>query len=114
MPADLIPPTFTCTVQPERQRVRVVLAGELDIETEPVVERQLDELREVGFVDLVLDLGGLSFADSTAVNLVLRWTRAAEAQGWHFEVAPGTGTAAELLSFTGVLEHLALDGPRRF
>ncbi len=41
------PPTFTCDVQPERDRVRVALAGELDLATVEPLKQGGDAVRRL-------------------------------------------------------------------
>jgi anti-anti-sigma factor len=53
------------------------------------VEQELQQLRKAGFGKLVLDLGGLSFMDSTGLHLVRRWIEASERGGFEFELEPG-------------------------
>ena len=61
--------SFRCEVVPERDVVRVCAIGSLDMATTPVLEQQLEELRDAGFRRLIIDLGRLSFMDSTGCIL---------------------------------------------
>jgi anti-anti-sigma factor len=61
--------SFRCDVVPERDAVRVRPIGSLDIATVPVLEQQLQEFRQAGVRRLIVDLGGLSFMDSTGLRL---------------------------------------------
>ena len=78
---------FTCSVTPERDHVLVEPRGELDMATVGAVEQELRRLHESGFRRIVLDLGGLSFMDSSGLHLVMRWTEAASRNGFAFELA---------------------------
>ena len=62
---------FRIDVEPERESVRVAPVGELDIATVEKLRAEVDRLREAGFTDLVLDLRGVRFLDSTGLRLVL-------------------------------------------
>ncbi|MGW7451854.1 STAS domain-containing protein [Streptomyces sp. NPDC054787] len=55
--------------------VRVALVGELDIHTAIRVEPRLTELARSGSGELVLDLSGLAFCDSSGIDLFLRLHR---------------------------------------
>ena len=65
---------FTCNVTPERDHVIVAPRGELDMATVGILEQELRQLHGSGFNRIVLDLGGLSFMDSSGLHLVMRWT----------------------------------------
>ena len=81
--------TFTCEVTPRRDHVVVRPVGELDMATVGAVEEELRELLDSGFHRLVLDLGGLTFMDSTGLHLAMRWTAEAARDGFSFEIEPG-------------------------
>lgn len=63
--------SLRCDVVPQRGVVRVHPIGSLDLATVPVLEQQLQELREAGLRRLIVDLGGLWFMDSTGLRIVL-------------------------------------------
>ncbi|MFF1411500.1 STAS domain-containing protein [Streptomyces sp. NPDC058289] len=52
--------------------VRVTLAGELDVHTAGQVEPRLTDLAASGHRSLVLDLSGISFCDSSGIDLFMR------------------------------------------
>jgi anti-anti-sigma factor len=56
-------------VQPERERVRVCLVGELDMDTAPVAREAVAELIAVGFTSIVIDFSGLEFMDTSGLHL---------------------------------------------
>src|SRR6266508_5129994 len=66
----------------ERDAVRLRTVGTLDLATVPQLEQQLSELRGAGCRELLVDLRGLEFMDSTGLQLVLRWNGAARADGF--------------------------------
>lgn len=50
----------------------VALEGELDHATAPILRKGLDELiSNLSFEKVILDMGGLSFMDSTGVGLIM-------------------------------------------
>ena len=51
--------------------------GELDLDSVHRVEAALDGLHAEGCANIVLDLRGLTFMDSTGLRLVIRWDTAA-------------------------------------
>jgi len=62
---------FRCDVVPDRERVTVRLAGELDLVEAPTVARTLTELLDSGFKRVVVDLRLVSFLDSTGLQTLL-------------------------------------------
>jgi anti-sigma B factor antagonist len=50
----------------------VSVAGEADLHTTPDVERELQQILQLGGRTIVLDLGDVGFIDSTVVSLLLR------------------------------------------
>jgi anti-sigma B factor antagonist len=99
-------PSFRCEVAPERNAVRVRPIGSLDLATVPVLEQQLEELRDAGFRRLIVDLGGLCFMDSTGLHLALRWCAAAQQDGFVIGFTPGPPAVQRVFELAGVSEHL--------
>lgn len=97
---------FTCRVTTESDHVVVAPRGELDMATVGVIERELHELREGGVKHLVLDLGGLTFMDSTGLNLVSRWTAEASNDGFRFELEPGPPLIQRVFELAGMIDAL--------
>jgi len=99
---------FRCEVTPERDRVVVAPRGELDMATVDAVEQELRRLIQSGFRLVVLDLGGLSFMDSTGLHLVARWSAEASRDGFAFEVEPGPRAVQRVFELSGMAEALPL------
>jgi anti-sigma B factor antagonist len=97
---------FTCNVTPERDHVVVAPRGELDMATVGVVEQELRQLRESGFGRIVLDLGGLSFMDSSGLHLVMRWAADGSKDGFAFELEPGPRAVQRIFELAAVTDQL--------
>lgn len=97
---------FTCHVTPERDHVVVAPRGELDMATVGALEQELKSLREAGFQTILLDLGGLSFMDSSGLHLVMRWAAAASKDGFEFELEPGTAPVQRIFELAALKETL--------
>jgi anti-sigma B factor antagonist len=91
---------------PESNAVRVRPIGSLDMATLPVLERQLEELRDAGIRRLIVDLGGLSFMDSTGLRLALKWHAAASQDGFEIGFAPGPPAVQRVFELTGMTEQV--------
>lgn len=93
--------------------VVVALHGELDIATAPVAEEELRRA-EASQDLIVLDLGGLSFIDSTGLRLMIGADRRAHERGGSFVVIHAVPQVQRLLDLSGVAGHLqvidSLDG----
>jgi anti-sigma B factor antagonist len=103
--------TFFCNVQPDRDAAIVAPVGELDMATVPLLDAELCTLRDAGFRKLVVDLRGLSFIDSSGVQLLIRWATRAVRHGQAFSLVPGSERVQMVLALTGVVDLLAFDQP---
>ena len=108
-------PDLRIEVVPDRARVFVALAGELDLATAPALAAEIADLRSRGFERVVLDLRCLEFMDSTGLALILGELERSEAGA--FGVVVGDGEPRRLLEMTEVLGALPLvrerDAPPR-
>ncbi len=102
----LTPEPFELRVYPGRERVRVVVVGELDLATAGRLEARLRELGEAGFEHLVLDLHGLTFIDCAGLRAVLAADRRACQDGKRFGVICPDGPVRRLLTLTDVHHQL--------
>jgi anti-anti-sigma factor len=95
-------------VTPDRDRVYVAPVGELDLSNAADVRAEVDEVRGVGFDDIVLDLRQTSFIDSTVIRVVLELTQRSKGEGWRFRIVPGPPPVQRVFEITGVLDRLDL------
>lgn len=112
MSGDLLPNDFApfhIDVHPERDVVRVVPVGELDLATAPELEAQLHELGRSGFERLVLDLRRLRFVDSAGIRVIVTAHRHAGAGGGEFSLIGGPPAVQRALELCGLLEHLHVE-----
>jgi anti-anti-sigma factor len=97
---------FTCEVSQADGLAMVVPRGELDMATVDAVEQELRRLRSSGVDKVVLDLGGLTFMDSSGLHLVMRWTNEASKDGFEFELEPGPPAVQRIFELTAVTDSL--------
>ncbi len=112
MPGDRLSQQYTpfrVDVHPERDVVRVVPHGELDVATAPQLEAQLHELRRSGFERFALDLRELQFVDSTGIRVIVAEHRFATANDREFTLIGGRPAVRRALEVCGLLEHLRVD-----
>jgi anti-sigma B factor antagonist len=97
---------FSCEVRPEPDHVVVAPRGELDMATAGAVELELKRVREADFQAIVLDLGGLSFMDSSGLHLVMRWAEESSKDGFRFELEPGPPAVQRIFELAALNESL--------
>jgi len=96
---------FRCDVEPHRKAVHVRPVGELDLATVPLIETQLDELHASGFEQVTLDLRGVSFLDSSALQLIVVWDNKSRADGFTFSLIEGPPAVQRLFDLTGTTDR---------
>jgi anti-sigma B factor antagonist len=104
-----VPTPFGCTVHARGGVVTVAPTGELDMGTVPLLESAMSYQHDLGDGELVVDLRGVTFIDSSGVHLLLRLAQAA-ARGRHeLRVIPGSERVRHVFALTGVEEALGLN-----
>ncbi|MEU6341058.1 STAS domain-containing protein [Streptomyces sp. NPDC046977] len=93
--------TTALTVEPERHadRLTLSLTGEMDIDS---CSRVSDALDLDGCTSVVLDLAGLTFMDSSGVNLVLRLRQRLAPEGVHLALHGVQGQPRRLVTLVGL------------
>ena len=81
------------------REVFLVLAGELDLVSAEVLERQVRKLRR-GFDPVVLDLSRVDFVDSTGLRLLLSLRNAARREGQRLVLVPGPPRVQRIFDLT--------------
>jgi anti-anti-sigma factor len=97
---------FTCLVSHEEDHAVVSPRGELDMATAGAVDQQLEQLRRTGVGKIVLDLGGLTFMDSSGLHLVVRWSNEASRDGFELELEPGPPAVQRIFDLTAIHDSL--------
>lgn len=97
---------FSVKVTPERDHVVVAPRGDLDMATVGTIDNELGRLRDSGFKNIVLDLSGLTFMDSSGLHLVTRWANDASQDGFVFELEPGPPAVQRLFELTAMTDLL--------
>ncbi len=86
--------------------IRVALAGEFDLAGEDAFRALLSELEARGPRAIVVDLGEVTFIDSTGARLLYEAER--RAVGWRFAVLDGSGPAHRALTLAGLDRHIEI------
>jgi anti-anti-sigma factor len=91
--------------------VRVYLEGELDISTRALVENAIIRAESSGATRVELDFGGLTFMDSSGVQVALDARCRAQEKGHLLVLLEGNGTVQKVFTLTGT-DHLFGPGSR--
>ena len=102
---------FTVERQVSNGVARVVVRGELDVETGPRVHEELTHVEAEQPPVVVLDLQEVSFFDSTGLQIVLDADVRAREEGREFVVLPGEGEPRRILELAEVADRLLLEEP---
>jgi anti-sigma B factor antagonist len=76
---------------------RLELHGELDIGTAPKLDAAVDRALEDGCREVVLDLGGTTFMDSTGLSALIRAARAIDQRRGKMAVISPPGSEARVV-----------------
>ncbi|SDC79508.1 STAS domain-containing protein [Geodermatophilus telluris] len=88
---------------------RLVLAGEVDCSTAPLLRRALDEAFADGSRSVTVDLEAVTFLDSAGLSTLAIAHRTAVGHGVRLRVLVGTRAVARALQVTGLWELLGVE-----
>jgi anti-sigma B factor antagonist len=99
----LFAPVPGCRIElrPDRERVLVLLDGDLDLAAVESVDRELEGLRSAGWRQIVVDLGAVGFMDLAGVRLLLGAFEQADRAGSLFAVVAASPQVCRILELTG-------------
>jgi anti-sigma B factor antagonist len=90
----------------DQSAVSFTIHGEIDIASVPELEREIGLAAELGPSEIVLDMGGVSFIDSTGLRLLL--TIQTQAEGWQLLLRSVPEQAMRVFQLSGVLERFTI------
>lgn len=76
--------------------------GEVDLHTAPMLRERIHELTEQGTDRIVLDLGGLSFMDSTGLGVLVAGLKRLKTRDGEFVLAGAQDPVRKILEVTGL------------
>jgi anti-sigma B factor antagonist len=85
------------------------LVGEVDLETAPELDRQLDNVDQTPLEHLLIDLSGVSFMDSTGLRSIIRAQKVAESNGHTLAVRRGSRQVRRLFEVAGVDRRIIME-----
>jgi anti-sigma B factor antagonist len=93
---------------PDRERVTVHVAGEIDLATADDLERPLVELLDSGFEQVILDLREVTFMDSSGIRVLIGGHQHAERLGATLSIEVGASPIRQTLELSGAIDYLAV------
>jgi anti-sigma B factor antagonist len=91
----------------------VRITGEVDIQTAPLLEERLQRVLDEGFSSLVVDLGEVSFLDSTGLSALIACLKRCEAGGGTVHLVSAQPNVRRVFEVTGLTAvfHMEEPGP---
>jgi len=98
--------SFAIASERNAQAHRLAPSGELDIATVPLLESAFDAVEQGDASKIVIDLSGITFIDSTGIQLLLRMNERCNGSG-RLEIV-ASQPVERLLDITGLRDELPL------
>jgi anti-sigma B factor antagonist len=87
----------------------LTVSGEIDIQTSPVLEEQLQVVLDRGLSSTVVDLSGVTFLDSTGLSVLISGLRRCQAAGGELRLTGPRPNVRKVLEITGLLDTFQVD-----
>jgi anti-sigma B factor antagonist len=88
------------------ERHTIFLSGEVDVSSSQMLEEAVVEACSAGAKEVVLDMGGIEFMDSTGLRAILRGKRLCEQKDCDYSLTPAQRPVEQTLAVTGVRAKL--------
>ena len=82
--------------------------GEIDMATSPDLRQQIVEQIRQGNIELIVDLAGVDFIDSTGLGVLIGGLKRARSQGGNLRVSGVQGRIERLFELTGLGDVLVV------
>jgi anti-sigma B factor antagonist len=99
------PKPFNCEIAEVAGAIHLRPSGDLDMGTATVLGDALQGAIDGGARQVVVDLRGLEFMDSTGITLVTRFNNEARRDGYDLALIPGRPRIMRLFELTGLAEY---------
>ena len=97
---------FWVEVETNGRAAVITVSGELDLASSAGLDEELQRLIASDLGQVIVDLRGLEFMDSTGLSTIVKAHQRAEETGRRFGLVRGPQQVQRLLSLTGVEERL--------
>ena len=99
---------LTVEVASQGDEVVLVLIGELDPHTAPILRSSVDDALSDATTTLVLDVAGLQFIDSSGLRVIISAHKTMDKRGGRLVLRAPTDNTRRLLEITGLADHVDL------
>ena len=103
--SQIMEPTFGIDIVQRDDTVVLVVAGEIDIATAPVLEQRLTEAEAREAASVIVDLDGVTFMDSTGLQVLVAHALSKD-NGNRLRLTRGSRQVQRLFTVSGMLDHL--------
>ena len=103
-------PSFDIALVRTDDSVRLVLTGELDIATAPLLDTALEQAEVGGPAKILLDLAAVRFIDSSGLRTLIRAADRAAADGGRIAITGAGPQARRLFELSGAGPRLPILG----
>ncbi len=108
------PSGFAITEEIRGETLFLSVAGELDLYTVPELAQRVEEKLVANLTTLTVDLGDLTFMDSSGLRLLIELDRRAKREPWTLRLLPSKHESAQtVLRLTGADTALPFESPAR-
>jgi anti-anti-sigma factor len=90
----------------EGETARLMLSGDLDLDSADALEQQVRGIQEASVRELVIDLSELDFIDSSGLRAILHIDALGSSRGWRLKLIPGSDDVQRVFELTGTRERL--------
>jgi anti-sigma B factor antagonist len=104
-----VPVDLTVDIVDEDGVPVVVVAGELDAHSAPVLDAALDQARAGRPTRVVVDMAGVSFIDSSGLRSLIRARRQHEDDPDSLVIRRPQPSTIRLLEITGMADHFSIE-----
>ena len=91
-------------------RPRLKVSGEVDIQTSPVLDEQLQKVLDQGLSSIVVDLGEVTFLDSTGLSVLIAALKRCQGAGGDLRLVSPRPNVRRVLEITGLTETFHVGG----
>lgn len=105
--------TFDCSVEQGDGYTVVAVAGEVDVATAPTLRERLDETIGQSGSLVVVDLGGVTFIDSTALGVLIGALNRSAAEGGVLRLVISEPRIIKIFEITGLTELFDIRSSRQ-
>lgn len=107
------PDLFSVTAVHANGDITVVVRGDLDLEGASSLTKVLDDLLIGAFTQVIIDLSGLTFADSQGLSVLIRAHKRLSEDGRSLVLRNPNRQMLKLLQITGLMDYLNVEVSRQ-